>query len=244
MKKVFYSAMMAMMIASCGNNVQQQTNAEEEMESDSTSVAASEGTDEALTDGYKSVDYQTFNLRGDVAALYIYLNDENCEYTHHEMKFDEFGRLNMFKIETFDGPDCIEYVYPDDDSLVGKPASKKVAEEMGIDCEMRRDGKGRLTHFPQNDYAYDSKGRICKESISGWESCNDYTYTEYNENGDPVKGSYEGSGEGEEWSGTVEIEYEEYDEKGNWTKRLVRYIQKVPENSVVMDRYIRTIEYR
>lgn len=244
MKRILYTAVATLLLMSCGNGAQQKNNAEEEMVNDSTSLASSEGTDNALSNGYKSVDYQTFNLRGDVAKVNIYLNDENTEYTLNELGFDNFDRLNMYKIETFDGPSIIEYIYPDDDSLLGKPKSKEVADEMGIDCEMRRDGKGRLTHYPQNDYEYDGKGRICKEFVSGWESCNEYTYTSFNEHGDPLKGTFSGSGEGDEWDGTIEFEYEEYDEKGNWTKRLEHRTYKNPENCVEMDRYIRVIVYR
>lgn len=242
MKKLFITSLSAMLVlASCnGNSTKGQVE-----DNDSTNVA--EQTDSTVTDEpeqseFSSIDHQTFNLHGVVVQVDTYLNDTKYG-TQEEIGLDEFGRLSMYKIETFDGPDHIEYSYPDCESLKGAPADPKVAEEMGIDCKMVRDKQGRLLKFTQNEFEYDKQGRVCKFTEYGWESCAEYVVKEFNEHNDPVRATMTGYGEGEEWSGVVTYVYDEYDDHGNWVKRTktTKFDNNYADDDVEV--YYREIEY-
>lgn len=239
MKKIFYSILVALTVMSCGNKSNQ--NAPEQ--NDSTTVA--ETTEQAETVSFGSLDYQTFNLRGSVASVGTYINDDESEEPLFFMGFDEAGRLNKYHCYTIEDDLYINYSYPDDkQSLDGKVLTEFEFLDADIDFRILRDDKGRITHYNRDFYEYDAQGRICKCHMQGTEGEDSYVYTEFNEHGDPVKGTFEAAGEGEEWSGTVEYTYLNYDQQGNWTKRNVHKVYAEEGMGELDDIYIRHIQYR
>ena len=237
---LFYTLAIGAMLTSCGHNAKQ-----------SAQEAASTTTEESLPDGTttaeaasSSLDCQTFRLKGDVIEVKVFMESiDGGNVLNEDFTFDQRGRLSSYEIETFDGPKTITYAYPDDESLQGTPANPEVAQQMGIDCEMRRDEQGRLNHCPQNDFEYGADGRITKETSYGWEASTTYTYTQYNEHGDPLAATFTGFGEGMEWNGTLEYVYDTYDDHGNWLKCQQKWHYTTEGFDDTTDVYSRQIIY-
>ena len=241
MKKQLLSvALLAVFMTACGNTGKQQSAGNDANDSTATTTENTDSAAEA-DDEFTSLDHQTFNLHGILVSLEVYKEDGG-EEPIGMMSFDGQGRLSEYKIETFDGPDRIEYVYPDAESLQGKPKNQKEADEMGIDYEMKRDAKGRLTRFVQNEFEYDKQGRVCKTTSYGWESFEELTYTQFNDNNDPIKAKLKGGAVEDEWTGTVEFSYE-YDDHHNWIKCRKKYIYDNKEMGTNEDVTTRSIEY-
>ncbi|MBQ0050056.1 MAG: membrane lipoprotein lipid attachment site-containing protein [Bacteroidales bacterium] len=209
MKKTLPFFLAAALLAGCNKTQQSETTGND---STATALTAEEPEQEAP---FVAPDLQAFFLHGDVKQVRYFMEDYP-DYPYMDMQFDQQGRLIAYKIETFDGPDVVEYTYPDDKSLEAQYKDKKTAEETGIDCSMVRDEQGRLTQIPQNVFSYNEQGRVEVWESYGWESMTTHTFTQYTENGDPELASFTGAGEGEEWSGKTSYTYDEVDEHGNW----------------------------
>lgn len=226
MKKIFFAMAIALLMASCGKKAnQQQATADAEQ-------PASE---------FKSADFQTFNLRGDVTEVKTYINVDTPETMPvYDLAYDENGNLSKCKTYTFESDYDIKYEYPD-----GKISNPEVLGNIDYDCELHRDSEGRLIHYPRNAFEYDQEGRVSGWNFEGDENTQYYKFTEFNEHGDPVTGNFEFTGEEGPVKGIIKYTYLEYDDKGNWTRRSVGYnYEDIPGDNGEEDIYIRHIQYR
>ncbi|MEN8157598.1 MAG: hypothetical protein ABFS10_11665 [Bacteroidota bacterium] len=121
-----------------------------------------------------------------------------------------------------EGGDLVEETFHSADGRTARTILERVSDEQ-VNFEM---WEGERLHYEGANY-YDSKGRTEKQArvVNGVEEFSYYVYEK-----DLMVESYQENGSGVR-SGTQIFEYTEFDDKGNWTTRLI-YLTKdkiVPE---------------
>ena len=221
MQKGLNILILSTLLVACGNTEKQQSAIDTPMATDSITPAEEkpEAPDSQPEEEFVSLDHQTFNLHGIVVQVDEYFQD-NFQQPCDRINFDEFGRMSGCLVELFEDSEQLKYIYPDTESLKGEPQNS----DLEIDTKMERDEEGRLTKIVQKEFKYDTGKQVCQEVVYGLESYNEYTYTKFNDNHDPLEATFTGGEAEETWSGTIKYSYE-YDNHHNWIKcrKNVRY---------------------
>ncbi len=265
--KVFLIAIatVALILAGCKTNQNQQTESSAAPETETVTQAPEAEPALAENSKYNPTDGRTFGVVGPVQEIRLSKallsttsteeqGDPWLEDNTLEMTFDQYGRV------TLDGLGGCKYYYDENGNFIKGFSDKTV---------MVRDDKGRIINYVNtniegiDDYSkinfdeyiaksfeYDDLGRVIKATYSGWEWETVYTYEYFGGNVYPKKAVYDSAAESFVIKGTVTYEYLQYDERGNWLERNVTWEEESREYGeeqveVSKDEYLerRTIKY-
>ena len=181
-----------------------------------------------------SPDLRTFGVKGDVQMVYhsiIVLETSDEEFDSDDtwlaqddlaLSFDRAGRVTHDDYQNY-------YEYDDNGQFV---------EGTSKETRLTRDDKGRIVCYDNTEldfesddfdvmdyckvsYTYDAQGRVATEEYIGWEWMTSYNYSYEGDKVWPSSCTFESHDEGWNSEGTITYEYLEFDDKGNWTERLV-----------------------
>lgn len=243
-KTLFCAAIVAIAfgMTSCKNTKQEPAN-DTEQKADSTVVVEEKAEPESE---YKSLDLNCLNLRGHVSEVKTY-KEKNPDYSDF-LAFDEQGRLYKMTTYAFEGPVVVTFKYRDATSFEGDFVDDQEEYSRQV---LERDDQHRIIFYGTKGIVYGEGCQWKTREDGGWEDSTTFTVQQFDEQGNIVKETFEGCGEGMEWSGESTYEYLETDAQGNWTKR--KCIEKISEYDFgekpgKYDKYetieIREIKYR
>ena len=86
---------------------------------------------------------------------------------------------------------------------------------------IERDNKGRITHYPSEEYTYNNKGQVIKTLVVGGGQ-EIVTKRYYNAKGQVIKEVSSGDGPMGRITTTTTYTYQKFDKYGNWTKRTAK----------------------
>ena len=86
---------------------------------------------------------------------------------------------------------------------------------------IERDNKGRITHYPREEYTYNNKGQVIKTLVVGGGQ-EIVTKRYYNAKGQVIKEVSSGDGPMGRITTTTTYTYQKFDKYGNWTKRTAK----------------------
>lgn len=184
-----------------------------------------------------SADVHTFGMKGDVKNVFYSVllletssedeqGDPWLEQDELLMSFDREGRVIQDEYGNL-------YIYDTEGNFIAGTSQWST---------ITRDAKGRLVsydcsvldeegNFLDDDldvfnenhftYTYDAKDRVATEEYTGWEWGADYKYEYEGDKFYPSRITFESYNEGYNETGTIDYDYREFDDKGNWTVRLV-----------------------